>query len=300
MTDMRDEVHGHLAAGRPLTAAQQHWVVETHDIVQLGMLASDARARRTGTQATFVRVDTVPCDAAAGWEVAPDAGEVRIEGLPMGLDAAADAVRQLRARGAVSLTGFALHDLALAAGPALPEWCDVLKGAGLSAVALARVDRVEEPWLETLASAGLPVQTLAPGTPVVGGTQLALLHQVSTWQARYGIFRAYQPLALEVPEVDPPTGYDDMRSVVTARLLLTDVPHVQVHWTRAGAKLAQACLLFGADDVDGVPARDAMPHGPRRSVLEEVRRNIRAVSLLPVERAADFSVRTDRKADAPA
>ncbi|MBA2354805.1 MAG: aminofutalosine synthase MqnE, partial [Acidobacteria bacterium] len=61
-----------------------------------------------------------------------------------------------------------------------------------------------------------------------------------------------------------------------------------------GAKLAQACLLFGADDLDGVPARDDLPHGPRRAILEEVRRNILAASLDPVERDGRFALREAR------
>lgn len=300
MTEMRDEVNVRVADGQPLTPAQQRWVIETPDIVQLGMLATSARARRTGGSATFVRVDEVSLEAVEGWEVSPEAGEVRVVGTPQSLDAAVAAVGQLRAASGVPVTGFTLHDLAHAAGPALATWCAALRDAGLSAVALARTDRLQEAWLETLAAAGLPLQGLAPGTPVAGEEQLALLAQVADWHARHDIVRAYQPLALEVPAVDPSTGYDDMRAVVAARLVLLDGPRVQVHWGRAGAKLAQACLLFGADDLDGVPARDAMPHGPRRSVIEEVRRNIRACSLEPVERLADFSLRSVQAVDATA
>ena len=58
-----------------------------------------------------------------------------------------------------------------------------------------------------------------------------------------------------------------------------------------GAKLSQSCLLFGANDLDAVPARDDMPHGPRRAILEEVRRNILAASLDVVERDGSFQVR---------
>lgn len=290
------EVMEQVKAGHPLDAAQQRWVVETHDIVQLGMVATEARTRVRGTRGTFLRVDVVPLAEAATWEVAPDAGEARLAGAPGDLAAAVDAVTALAGRTAVPVTGFTVHDLALAAGEHLGHWCAALRDAGLTAVSLARADRLDDAWLGDVAKAGLMVNALAPGRPESGEALLALLHQVREWQERHRVFRAYQPLALEVPETEPSTGYDDMRAVVAARLILDNLEHVQVSWARAGAKLAQACLLFGADDIDEVPARDAMPHGPRRSVLEEVRRNLVAVSLLPVERTGSFD---DREAPTP-
>jgi 2-iminoacetate synthase ThiH len=45
-------------------------------------------------------------------------------------------------------------------------------------------------------------------------------------------------------------------------------------------------LTFGADDLDDVPAVDDLSLGPRRATIEEVRRNIQAAGLLPVERNA--------------
>jgi aminodeoxyfutalosine synthase len=107
---------------------------------------------------------------------------------------------------------------------------------------------------------------------------------VRAWQAATGVIRACAPLPVEVSADAPTTGFDDMRHVALARLALDNVPHLSAHWTRMGPKLSQSCLLFGADDIDAVPARDDMPHGPRRAIVEEVRRNIAAASLAVVER----------------
>jgi 2-iminoacetate synthase ThiH len=51
-----------------------------------------------------------------------------------------------------------------------------------------------------------------------------------------------------------------------------------------GPKLAQVALLYGANDVDGIAAADTAQLGPRRSPVEEIRRQIRAASGVPVER----------------
>jgi 2-iminoacetate synthase ThiH len=49
-------------------------------------------------------------------------------------------------------------------------------------------------------------------------------------------------------------------------------------------------LTFGADDVDGVSALDEAPEGRRRAPLAEIRRNIEAAGLVPVERDGRFAV----------
>jgi aminodeoxyfutalosine synthase len=275
-----------LAGGGTLSAGQLHDLVRSRDLIGLGMLATDARTRRHGPHGTFVRVEMVDvaavvADTAAG--LPAEAGEIRVHGRPASLEAAVEAVRRLVAEATVPVTGFALEDL-MTLGVSLPVSLRDLRAAGLTAVAGARIDRLDLESLQALADVGLPVQAVTLGTPVDGDSFLDALERLRAWQAATGVVRACVPLPIETPADHPTTGYDDMRHVAIARLVLDNVAHVQAHWARMGAKLAQSCLLFGADDLDGVPARDAMPHGPRRAIVEEVRRNIRAASLVPIER----------------
>ena len=88
----------------------------------------------------------------------------------------------------------------------------------------------------------------------------------------------------------PTTGYDDVKSVAIARLAAPNIQDVQVDWLRYGPKLAQVALTFGADDIDNVTASDEAPDGRRRAPLEDVRRNIQAAGLEPVERDGRFQV----------
>jgi len=69
---------------------------------------------------------------------------------------------------------------------------------------------------------------------------------------------------------------------------MLDVPSIQVDWRLYGPKLAQVGLIVGADDIDGVVAAEPGTLGPRRTALEEVRGNIRAAGLEPVERDGRF------------
>jgi hypothetical protein len=91
----------------------------------------------------------------------------------------------------------------------------------------------------------------------------------------------------------PQTGYDGVKLVALARVMLDNVPFIQVDWSRHGPKLAQVALLFGASDLDRVSPSDASPLGHRRAPLEEVQRNIAAAFLQPLERDGRF-VRVSR------
>lgn len=285
-----EELAAALAAGAPLAREQLVELAQSRDLIQLGMLAGDVRTRRHGVRGTFVRVEHVDVStpgSAAAVDVPAEAGEVRLAGAPTSLDAACAAVRRMTAGVHVPVTGWSVGELA-ALDPPLATTAAALLDAGLSAVATARIDRLEAAHLEALASARLPLLTVTLGTPLDALALLAALQHVRAWQAMWPVVLGCSPLPVEITPDQPTTGYDDMRHVALARLVLDNVPHIQAHWTGMGAKLAQACLLFGANDIDAVPARDAMRHGRRRAVLEEVRRNIVAATLDPVERDGRF------------
>jgi aminodeoxyfutalosine synthase len=295
-----DQLTETLASGAALSAAQLRALAQSRDLIGLGMLAADVRARLHGRRGTFVRVETVDAStlpAGASVDVPTEAGEVRIVGTVPSLDAAVAAVAAVRAATTVPVSGWALDDLA-AWGRPLPEVLGALRAAGLDAVATARLDHLDLEQARAVAAAGLALQSVTLGPPVDGEALLDQLEHLRAWQAATGVVRACAPLPVETSAEQPTTGYDDMRHVALARLVLDNVAHVQAHWTRMGAKLSQSCLLFGANDIDAVPARDDMPHGPRRAIVEEVRRNLAAASLEVVERDGAFGVRHPHPATA--
>lgn len=288
-----DQIAEALAAGTVLSASQLRDLAHSRDLIGLGMLAADVRAQRHGSRGTFVRVEVVDVSALPSdyiFDVPAEAGEVRLVGTASSLEAAAAAVRAARAGTTVPISGWSLDQLSSWKTP-LVDTLVTLRDAGLQAVATARLDRLDVEHLRGVATAGLALQTVTLGTPVDDEVLVVQLEHLRAWQAATGVVRACTPLPVEMSIEQPTTGYDDMRHVAIARLVLDNVDHIQAHWTTMGAKLSQACLLFGANDVDAVPARDDMPHGPRRAILEEVRRNLLAASLDPVERDGGFQVR---------
>ena len=110
-------------------------------------------------------------------------------------------------------------------------------------------------------------------------------------QAALGGFKAFAPLPRTFSVAQPSTGYDDVKQVAIARLLVSNIDSIQVDWPLYGPKLAQVALTVGADDVDGVAAVEPGMLGARRSAVEQIRGNIRAAALEPMERNARFETR---------
>jgi aminodeoxyfutalosine synthase len=290
-----DELAGRVAGGVPISGAEAQLLLDTPDLIAVGSLGDDVRRRMHGTRTTFVRVFEVHVSApsaALSGDVA--AGEFRVVGRPANLAAALDAVRStFRLAAGVAVTGFALSDLqALASAERRPldEVVAGLRDAGLEAIAEVPLDLCDgaAAAIETARGAGLRVERLTVHA-LAPASRVAIVEGARDLQGLVGGFQAFAPLARTLSTVAPTTGYEDAKQVAVARIVAAGIPSIQVDWPLYGPKLAQVALTFGADDVDGVPAFDPGSLGARRSALEEIRRNIRAAALDPVERDGRFA-----------
>jgi aminodeoxyfutalosine synthase len=266
-----------------------------YDIIELGVRADDARRQRHGLRTTFVRVATVGPEPAGVITTPPSAGEVRIAGMPASRAAAVLRVGEVvGAAGALPVSAYSLGDLerlAAAEGTTLRSVLEELRETGLELIAEAAFDDLQNPRraIEEVNIAGLSVARLTinqlPAPDV-----LPLFKAVADLQRDVGVLRAFAPLPRRLNPAVPTTGYDDVKRVALARLIVDNVPSIQVDWLLYGPKLAQVVLTVGADDVDAVSAEDDALEGRRRAPLEEIRRNIRAAGQEPVERNGRFDV----------
>lgn len=265
----------------------------TYDIINLGMLADGERRRRHGTRTTFVRVATAAAEPGAPLQLPSAAGELRIEGTPPTRAAAIERVQEAaRVAGQVPLSAFSLSDLEQLSARekvTLRALLEELRAAGLELVSEAPVDRlqsarrsIEEVNIAGLALARVTIHRLEDAEPV------AQLKMIATLQRDVGVLRSFAPLPRSMNTAMPTTGYDDVKRVALARMIVDNVPSIQVDWSLYGSKLAQMALTVGADDVDGVSADDDFSAGRRRAPLEEIRRNILAAGQTPIERNARF------------
>jgi aminodeoxyfutalosine synthase len=285
----------------PVTDAELTSLAHSHDIISIGVLADELRRARHGTNTTFVRVSDVPVEVGAPIVRPPSAGELRIVGVPASRIAAIDRVREVAAAAAGAVvTAFSLADLEVLAAKesvTLRALLEEMRAAGLELVAEAPFDRlqnarrsIEEVNIAGLSLARLTVYQAPSADP------MSLLKAVAELQRTVAVVRAFAPLPRRVNPAAPTTGYEDVKHVALARLVVANVPSIQVDWSLYGPKLAQVALTVGADDVDAVSAEDDTTEGRRRAPLEEIRRNIRAAGQEPVERNGRFDVLHNERA----
>jgi aminodeoxyfutalosine synthase len=191
----------------------------------------------------------------------------------------------------VPVTAFSLADLLELANGSMAgvtDLCARLAGAGLRSVSEAPIDALPDPAaaVRAAASAGLLVPRLTV-REITGGDRLRLLSLARDVQDATGGVRAFAPLPRVSSVAQPSTGYDDVRQIAVARLLVDNIESIQVDWALYGPKLAQVALTMGADDVDSVSPLEGNL-GRRRGPLEEIRGNIKAAGQEAVERDAEW------------
>jgi aminodeoxyfutalosine synthase len=284
-----------LAQARRLSDDEIGSLAGSSDIITIGMMADEVRRRLHGTRTTFLRVADVqlalPFGGAASWP--PAAGEIRIVGTPVSRKAAVERVREVSALAkGTPVSGFSLSELERLASDervTLRSLLEELQAAGLELVAEAAFDRLQDPKraIEEVNISGLALARLTIHQ-LSSAEMPDLFRRVADLQRRVGVIRAFAPLPRLFNAAVPTTGYDDLKRVALARLIVGNIPSIQVDWSLYGPKLAQVALTVGADDVDAVSAEDDTSEGRRRAPLEEIRRNIRAASQEPVERNGRF------------
>lgn len=84
-------------------------------------------------------------------------------------------------------------------------------------------------------------------------------------QDKTGGFSAFIPLAFHskntgLKDIPPTTGFDDLKNIAIARLMLDNFDHIKAYWVMIGEKLAQTALFFGADDLDGTIIEERITH----------------------------------------
>lgn len=279
-----------------VTDAELTALASSHDIISVGAAADEIRRRLHGARTTFVRVADVDAAPGAPMPIPPAAGEVRIVGMPSSGAAAVQRVTEVvAAAGGRPVSGYSLADLEQLASTEqrpLRAILEELKQAGLELIAQAPFDRLRDARLaiEEVNIAGLRLARLTIDR-LPTADMPALYRQIADLQQAVGVIHAFAPLPRSTNPAVPTTGYDDVRRVALARLFIGNIPSIQVDWALYGPKLAQVALTIGADDVDAVSPVDEAPEGRRRAPIEEIRRNITAAALEPVERDGRFDAR---------
>ncbi len=97
-------------------------------------------------------------------------------------------------------------------------------------------------------------------------------------QDKTGGFLAFIPLAFhpantELEDLPATTGFDDLKTLAIARLMLDNIPHVKAFWIMVGLKVAQLATCFGVDDIDGTVVEERITHMAGATTPEALSKN---------------------------
>jgi aminodeoxyfutalosine synthase len=107
-------------------------------------------------------------------------------------------------------------------------------------------------------------------------------------------FVTYIPLAFHpdntaLEHVPRTSGFDDLKNIAVARLMLDNIPHIKAYWIMMTPKIAQVAQRFGSDDIDGTVVEEKIYHDAGATTSQSMRRGellrlIREAGREPVER----------------
>jgi aminodeoxyfutalosine synthase len=107
-------------------------------------------------------------------------------------------------------------------------------------------------------------------------------------------FVTYIPLAFHpdntaLEHVPRTSGFDDLKNIAVARLMLDNIPHIKAYWIMMTPKIAQVAQRFGSNDIDGTVVEEKIYHDAGATTSQSMRRGellrlIREAGREPVER----------------
>ncbi len=218
-----------------------------------------------------------------------------------------------------AFTAAEIHYFAQIAGSSVKSVLSSLKDAGLGSLpgggAEVLSDRVRAAicphkasaaeWLAVMRAAhemGLKSNaTLLFGHIETAGDVIDHLLSLRSLQDETAGFQVFIPLPFHpdntvfADRAIRPGAVEILRMISVGRLMLDNFEHIKAYWIMTGVPVAQLCLVFGADDIDGTVLEEKITHaagattatGLGRDTLIEV---IRQSGSRPVERDSLYQV----------
>ncbi len=99
----------------------------------------------------------------------------------------------------------------------------------------------------------------------------------------------FHPDNTALAHLPKPTGFDALKNIAVARLLLDNFDHIKAYWIMLTPRIAQIALRWGANDLDGTVIEEKIYHdaGARTDQFTpraDLERLIRAAGRVPIER----------------
>jgi aminodeoxyfutalosine synthase len=117
-------------------------------------------------------------------------------------------------------------------------------------------------------------------------------------QDETGGFVTYIPLAFHpdhtaLSHLPKTSGFNDLKQIAIARLMLDNIPHIKAYWIMLTPSMAQIAQRFGANDIDGTVVEEKIYHEAGATTEQHLRRKdllrlIREAGREPVERDTSY------------
>ena len=111
---------------------------------------------------------------------------------------------------------------------------------------------------------------------------------------------AFHPANTALAHLESTTGFNDLKQIAIARLMLDNIPHIKAYWIMMTPGVAQIAQRFGANDIDGTVVEEKIYHDAGATTAQHLRRQdllrlIREAGREPVERDTAYRPVTRRE-----
>ncbi len=158
-----------------------------------------------------------------------------------------------------------------------------------------------EEWMDVMITAHeLGMRTTATmmfGSVETLAERVRHLIRIRDAQDRTGGFRAFIPWSYQPANTElggeTASGIDYLKTLAVSRLMLDNIPNLQVSWVTQGAKMAQVALKFGANDFGGTMLEENVVRAAGVSFqipIAEIIKSIRDAGYMPAQRNTDYEI----------
>jgi aminodeoxyfutalosine synthase len=104
---------------------------------------------------------------------------------------------------------------------------------------------------------------------------------------------AFHPDNTALSHLPKTSGFNDLKQIAIARLMLDNGPHIKAYWIMMTPGVAQIAQRFGANDIDGTVVEEKIYHDAGATTAQHLRRQdllrlIREAGREPVERDTSY------------
>ena len=104
---------------------------------------------------------------------------------------------------------------------------------------------------------------------------------------------AFHPANTALAHLETTSGFDDLKQIAIARLMLDNIPHIKAYWIMMTPGVAQIAQRFGANDIDGTVVEEKIYHDAGATTSQHLRRQdllrlIRESGREPLERDTSY------------